>query len=210
MNKFERRIIDISYKYHLSHLSSCLNAVNIIDGIYSTKKKDEPFILSNGHAGLALYVVLEKHEGKNAEELWKKHGTHPNRDLKDGIWCSTGSLGMGITVAVGMALADRNKDVYVMISDGECAEGSLWEALRIANDQKLERLKIACIANGYSALGKVDVDLLDLRLSYFYPAMVVKRNMFKYPPYLQGIDGHYKVLSEKEYKEVINEYTKNN
>ena len=102
-NKLERRIIELSYKHGLTHLSSCLTSVNVIDKIYQVKKKTDPFILSNGHAFLALCVVLEKWEGKDAEKLWKKHGTHPNRDLEDGIYCSTGSLGMGITVAVGMA-----------------------------------------------------------------------------------------------------------
>ena len=48
-----------------------------------------------------------------------KHGTHPHRDLEDKIYCSTGSLGMGIGIAVGMALADRSKNVYCLISDGE-------------------------------------------------------------------------------------------
>ena len=85
MNKLERRIIDISYKLKLSHISSCLMAVGIIDEIYKVKAKDDIFILSNGHAGLALYTILEKYEGHNAEKLTLKHGTHPNRDLKDGI-----------------------------------------------------------------------------------------------------------------------------
>jgi len=95
MNDLQKRIIEISHKHKLSHLSSCLASVNVIDKIYSVKKEDEPFILSNGHAALALYVVLEKYGltmcgGKkkvNAEELYLKHGTHPNRDLENGIWC---------------------------------------------------------------------------------------------------------------------------
>ena len=87
MNALEKRILEISYKHKLSHLGSCLTAVNIIDEIYKVKKPDEPFILSQGHAGVALYTILEKFEGKDAEELWKKHGTHPNRDLDDGIYC---------------------------------------------------------------------------------------------------------------------------
>jgi len=86
MNKLQRRIIDISYKYKLSHISSCISTVDTIDQIYGIRKKDEPFVLSNGHAALALYVVLEKYEKQDAEKLWKKHGTHPNRDMGYGFW----------------------------------------------------------------------------------------------------------------------------
>jgi len=57
-------------------------------------------------------------------------------------------------------------------------------------------------ANGTSAMGKCDVDLLEARMQYFYPSVVFKTNMFKYPDFLQGIAGHYKVLNEEEYKEV--------
>ena len=64
MNDVERRVIDISYKEKIGHLSSNLNAVNIIEEIYKTKKANEPFILSSGHAALALYTVLEKYEGQ--------------------------------------------------------------------------------------------------------------------------------------------------
>lgn len=203
MGKLERRIIDLSYKLKLSHIGSCLISVNVIDKIYQVKKKNEPFILSNGHAGLALYTILEKYEGKDAEKLWKKHGTHPNRDLNDGIWASTGSLGHGIGIAVGMALADRTRNVYVMMSDGECAEGSVWEALNIAAKFRLENLRVTVVANGYSAYDKVDADDLDLRLQYFYPTLLIKSNMFYLPDYLNGLLGHYTVLNEKQYKELI-------
>ena len=58
MNQLEKRILEISYKHKLSHLSSNLSSVNIIDEIYSIKKENERFILSNGHAGLAIYKFL--------------------------------------------------------------------------------------------------------------------------------------------------------
>jgi len=205
MRELEKRIITLSYKYRLSHIGSCLTSCHIIDNIYQVKMKNEPFILSNGQAGLALYAVLEKHEGKDAEKLWKKHGTHPNRDLKDGIWCSTGSLGQGLPIGVGMALANRKRNVYVLTSDGEMNEGSCWEALRIASEQKLENLRINVIGNGYTAYGKTDVDLLDLRMQYFYPSLMVKTNLFAFPEFLQGLNGHYCVLNYKQYKEIMKE-----
>jgi transketolase len=203
MDKLKRRIVDISYKHKLSHLGSCLNVVDTLDRIYSIKKDNEPFILSNGHAGLALYVVLEKYLGLNAEKLYKKHGVHPNRDQDAQIWASTGSLGHGIGIAVGMALAKRDRLVYVVISDGECAEGSLWEALAIARKYQLENLRIALIANGYSAYDEVDVHDLDIRINSFYPTLLVKTNLFEYPEFLQGLKAHYQVLSKEMYEEII-------
>lgn len=202
LNKLERRIVDLSYKHHLSHLSSCLTAVRLIDNIYKVKKPDEPFVLDNGHAGLALYTVLEKFEGQDAEALLLKHGVHPNRDEKDGIWASSGSLGQGLPIAVGMALADRSRPVYCLTSDGAMNEGSNWEALRIAGDQRLENLRITVNANGYSAYGKTNPDLLDARMQYFYPSLVLQTDMFHFPDWLQGIDGHYHVMSEADYQEI--------
>lgn len=204
LNDLEKRIIDLSYKHKLSHIGSCLSVVNYLDEVYKIKDKNDPFILSNGHGGLSLYVILEKYENKDAEYLLKKHGTHPNRDLKDGIYCSTGSLGMGLSVGVGMALAGKN--VYVFISDGECAEGVVWESLRIAHDFNLKNLKITCIANGFSALGKIDLGYLEKRLNAFYPVEMIRIDMSKYPDFLQGLEGHYCILNEIRYKE-LNEKT---
>lgn len=203
INKLEKRILEISYKNKSAHLGSCLTAVGIIDKIYRKKGLRDKFILSNGHAFVALAVVLEKYEGKNAAELAKRHGTHPTRNIKDGIWCSTGSLGMGITIAVGMALADRTKNIYVLLSDGEMAEGSCWEALRIAAEQKLKNLKVFINANGYSGLGKTDPKLINLRVQSFFPSLVVRTNTFKYPSWLQGVSAHYVVMDDEKYNETI-------
>lgn len=203
LNKLEKRILEISYKNKSAHIGSCLTAVSIIDKIYKKKKPEDKFILSNGHAFVALAVVLEKYEGKDAEQLAKKYGTHPTRNIKDGIWCSTGSLGMGITIAVGMALADRTKTIYVMLSDGEITEGSCWEALRIAAEQKLKNLKVFINANGYSALGITDPKLIKKRVQRFFLSSVIKTDMSKYPNWLRGVSAHYVVIDQQKYKEII-------
>lgn len=203
LNKLEKRIIDLSYKHKLSHIGSCLNSISIIDKLFMLKKPDDPFILSNGHAGLALYVVLEKYCGKNAEKLLKKHGTHPNRNLKDGVWCSTGSLGQGLPIAVGMALTNRDRTVFVLVSDGELAEGSMWEALRIASEKRLENLRVAVTANGIGGYSHIDADWLEMRLKTFYPCLFVRTNMFRWPAFLNGLNGHYVVMNEEQYKEAI-------
>lgn len=203
MNTRHKRILDISYRNKLSHIGSCLTTVDTLHQILQIKKDHEPLILSNGHAGLALYVALEEKYGVDAEALWHEMGVHPTRDEKSQIWASSGSLGHGLGIALGMALADRERLVYVTISDGECSEGSIWEALAIARKFQVENLRIALIANGFSAYDTVDIDDLDMRVNAFYPTMMIKTNMFAYPDFLQGLQGHYKVLSKEEYETCI-------
>ena len=67
---------------------------------------------------------------------------HPDRSLEKGIKVSTGSLGQGFPIALGMAIADPKRNIYCMISDGECAEGSIWESLRILVDQKVKNSEV--------------------------------------------------------------------
>lgn len=198
MSGVERRVLEISYKLGLTHIGSCLIASEPINAIYAVKKRDEPFILSSGHMGLALYCVLEAWGYGDAEKMAVKHGVHPNRDEKDGIWASTGSLGHGIGIAVGMAIADPKRNVYVVVSDGECAEGSVWESLRVAGDLRLENLRVAVICNGTGAYGKIDVDLLEQRMKLFYPHLIIKANTFNYPSWLQGQQAHYVKIDTPE------------
>ena len=146
---------------------------------------------------------MEKNGIADAEDLIKRHGTHPNREVDKQIWASTGSLGQGLPIAVGMAIANPDIDIFVLTSDGEMAEGSCWEALRIAGELRLENLKVVCNANGYSALGKVDVEALDTRMQMFYPSLVLRTDMFKYPDFLQGIAGHYVSMTDEQYEEVL-------
>ncbi len=206
LHQLKKRIIDISYKYQKAHISSSLIAVETIDRIYRNKTPHEPFILSSGCAGLALFVVLEKYAHKNAETLFKKYGTYPQYNLKDGIYCSAGSLGHGIGIAVGMALSDKTRTVYCMVTDGECAEGSVWEAVRIAAELRLHNLNIFVIANGYAAYKTVDVDRLEKQIEAFVindcPRIIFERRDCTLP-HLEGIGGRYKFLSESEYRDVL-------
>jgi transketolase len=198
----KKRILDIAYKYKLSHLGSYLSSIDIIDEIYQKKKPDDIFILSSGHAALALYVVLEKYEGKDAELLFNKHGGHPHRDEDNGIYCSTGSLGLGITIAVGRALANPKRKVYVLLSDGECAEGSVWEALRFIYDQNIKNIEIYVNINGYAAYDKINTEYLTNRLNSFLPNINIRYTSVNQYPFLKGINAHYHVMSEEDYKSI--------
>jgi transketolase len=203
LNKLEKRCIEISYNNKLTHLSSVLTSVGIIDKLYMAKKPEDRFVLSAGHAFLAQAVVMEKEEGIDAEMLAKRHGTHPNRDVEHNLWVSTGSLGQGLPIAVGMAIARPDIDIYVLVSDGEMAEGSCWEALRVAGELRLENLKVIINANGFSALGKLEPELLSARVQLFYPCLVVNTDLFDYPEWLQGTDAHYLVLTKEQYEELM-------
>jgi len=158
------------------------------------------FVLSCGHAGLALYVVLEKYLKHDAEELFEKHGVHPNRDIENGIWCSTGSLGHGLGIAVGMALADRKRKVYCLLSDGEMMEGSVWEALRIAREQRLDNLKVYLNMNGYGAYKVIDrPELIQLINANNFPIEICETHSYEFP-FLTGVGAHYHVMSTEDYQ----------
>lgn len=212
LTELKQKIVDTSYKNKLSHLGSCLTAVGLIQAVYETKASDEKFILSAGHAHLAHSVV----QGKGYD------GVHCDRE--NGCDVSTGSLGQGLSIAVGMALSDRNKNVYCIISDGECAEGSIWEALRIASELKLTNLKVLVNANGYSAYGEVDPNSLLFAFRAFgwgvipakgddieemkaalrqtqpgIPIIVMCYTDVEQHPALHGLEAHYKILSKEEY-----------
>jgi len=201
-----KRLIDITYEEKLSHLSSCLSSLPIIWDIYNKKNDDEIFILSNGHAGLALYCVLENKYGINPVELLHKHGIHPGKDLKNKLYCSTGSLGSGLPIAVGHALSTPNKNVYCLISDGECAEGSIWESLAFIKNNKLNNLKVYVNVNGMCAYDYIDTDYLIQRLKSFLPDINIVLTEPTDLGFAKGLLTHYYVLKEQDYKTICENY----
>jgi transketolase len=195
-----RRILQVTYQEKLSHLSSCLSAWPIINEIYNKKAHDEVFILSNGHAGLALYCELEARYGIDPVMLLHKHGIHPGKDLENHLWCSTGSLGSGLPIAVGHALADRNKQVWCLISDGEAAEGSIWESLRFIHTADLDNLQVYVNVNGMSAYEYLDIDYLVKRLQTFLPRINIRISQPTCLPFAQGLLSHYYVMKTGDYE----------
>lgn len=202
----KKRIIELSYANKLSHIGSCITAVDIIETIYQIKNPDDPFILSSGHAGLALYTVIEKHEGIDAQKIFNHHGVHPDRCEECHLYVSTGSLGHGLPIALGMALADRSKTVYCLISDGEAAEGSIWEALRIREEQKAFNLRIWMNMNGYSALQEIDRSYLRRRMNAFSSDISIEMTDFSGFPFLDGVNAHYYVMKEADYTRALKSF----
>lgn len=198
MNTLERRCIDLSYRHKLTHVSSVLNTVNLLAEIYERRKPDDPVVLANGHAGLALYVCLENIGMCDAEEMIHKHGVHPSRDMEHGIYCSSGSLGQAETVALGYALADPHRIVWLVTSDGACAEGSVWEMARIAS-HRAPNLLAWIIYNGLGAYGTIRATDLPTQFGWRIHAV----NTMKYPEWLRGLAGHYLILTQDQYVELI-------
>jgi len=219
-----KKILELSYELKRSHLGSCLSAVDIIDAVYEVKKKEERFVLSGGHAATALYAILEKNHIIDSSTI-RKLPIHPDRNMDFGIDVSSGSLGQGLPIALGMALSDRKKKVFCMITDGECAEGSIWESLRVMCDHKIDNLIIIVNANGWGAYDVVSLPMLLRRIKGF-GLNVVKTNghdigkllsaikrASKNPPsvifaktnveqfsFLKGQDAHYYVMNEHDYQ----------
>lgn len=213
--QLKNRILEISYKNKLSHLSSTLSAVDIISDIYEDKNPDDIFVLSQGQAGLALYVVLEKFEDRNVEHLLEKHGIHPNRDLSYGIHVSSGSLGHGLPIALGMAISDKSRNVFCLISDGECMEGSIYEALRLKEKLEVDNLHVYINYNGYSAYSKIEEHELAARLGQSFKDIFDKDQfidtsyIYDEFPLLKGYEGHYYTLTNEDIIKYLGEDNNN-
>jgi transketolase len=223
--EIRRRIIELSYQYRFSHVGSCLIAVDIIDAIYRAKRKDEHFVLSSGHAAIALYVILEKNNIIDSSVIEKLH-IHPDRNINFGIEVSTGSLGQGLPIALGMALADRKKRVFCVVSDGECAEGSIWESFRVICENNVSNLITIVNANGWGAYAPISQLMLLSRIKGFGfnvmkidglnpdkilaviekasaqkgPSVIFAKTFVEQLPFLKGQDAHYYVMNENDYK----------
>ena len=159
-NKVRSLILDSLYKAKSGHTGGSLSAVEIVTTIYTSflrvdplnpdKRERDKFILSKGHAAPVLYVNLALRGFFNLFELntLRFNNTrlqgHPSRIKLPGIDASTGSLGQGISIAVGYSLADKmdNLDtkIFVLLGDGELQEGQVWEALMSASHYKLDNL----------------------------------------------------------------------
>ena len=137
-----------------AHLGGSFSMIESLVTIYELfLKNNDKFILSKSHSSYPLCLLL-KNKG-----LKPKLTTHLERDEKNGIHCTTGSLGHGLPIATGMAFARKKQKIkgkiYVMISDGECQEGTTWESLLIASKHKLDNLVIIVDYNKIQALTKL-------------------------------------------------------
>lgn len=197
----QERILAISKELGLSHIGSNLSCLPVLEEIYKKKKPEDLVILDNAHSHLAHLVVRIEHDlqlltgstedtSRHVTELIQRFGIHCDR--KAGCDASGGSLGHGLGIAIGYALADPERDVYVILSEGSCMEGSTWEALRNLADMDLDNVKIYTNFNGYSAVGVIDRPSLKEHLKVFYPEINVR--FTENGKEFAGLEGHYKKL----------------
>ncbi len=168
------KILELSHRAGTPHLASSLSCVDILVAAYWTalrvdpKKPDDPgrdrLIFSKGHAAMALYAVLAERGFVPPEVLdaycvdGGKLAEHPSPGCVPGLEVATGSLGHGLSWAVGLALAarllKRESRVLVIMSDGECEEGSTWEAALMAPAHKLSAITAVIDYNKWQATGR--------------------------------------------------------
>jgi len=169
------KILDMAFEAgsNSSHFGGALSIVEIISTLFSHQMKIDKnnpewdgrdrFILSKGHACLAYYAALSEVGYLSEKELktFEKDGSilagHPVKNIKYGIEFSTGSLGIGLSIGIGLALAAKRKrksnKTYVIVGDGECNEGSIWEGALAAPNLKLDNLFVIIDKNNLQQTG---------------------------------------------------------
>lgn len=176
--QIRRSVLFQSKRANVGHIGSALSVVDLLAALYggildadtATDPERDRFVLSKGHAALALYATLNAvgHLDDRELESFCEDGsslaTHPEHVIP---WVdfSTGSLGIGLSLAAGAALAARiqrsPRRAFVLLSDAECNEGSVWEAVMFAAHHRLGNLVALVDVNGQQALGYTR-DVLDL------------------------------------------------
>lgn len=201
-NRLRKRIVRTSHISKIPHLGSCLSCIDIlvylywlelsIDTLVANAPDRDKFILSKGHGAPALFQVLAEKGffplselesfGKNGS-LFHEHPPKPG--LINGVEAATGSLGHGMPMALGMAIASKLNNfksrVYALLSDGECNEGSIWEAAMMASANNIDHLTIVIDYNKWQATGR-SKDILSLE--------PLKEKWESFGWHVQEIDGH--------------------
>lgn len=169
--RYRRRILDISQQVTALHVAPAFSCTEIVDVIYNglmrweaPGRSPDVFVMSKGHGCLVQYVILQEQGVLSRDDLDRycrpdgRLGAHPDVETP-GIEASTGSLGHGMGIAVGMAYAERlqGRDgrVFVLLSDGECQSGSTWEAAMMAANLRLDNLVAFVDMNDFSGLERM-------------------------------------------------------
>jgi transketolase len=166
--RYRRRILDISQQVSALHIGSAYSCTEVVDCIYNGLMRRDPngnlldvFLMSKGHGCMIQYVILEELGILTSADLAAyctrdgRLGVHPDIETP-GIVAATGSLGHGLAMVVGMALAEKSSGlvVYTVLSDGEVQEGSTWEAVLMASSLGLENIVAVVDYNNLQSLGR--------------------------------------------------------
>ncbi len=154
-SQLRRSTFNAFIKHGEAHLGGSFSIIEILVALYEEiLQTDDKFILSKSHASYPLCILLNE-KGYNLNIT-----THLELDPKNGIHCTTGSLGHGFPISAGMALARKriglDGNIYVLISDGECQEGTTWETMLICAKHKLANLTLIIDYNKIQALTSLE------------------------------------------------------
>jgi transketolase len=164
-----RSVLRQSKRAHVGHIGSALSIADLVGAVFCAMGPPDPenpdrdrFVLGKGHAALAMYAALAEVGVLNADDLdtfcgdASLLGVHPEHELA-GVDFSTGSLGQGLSMAVGAALAatmqGSTRRVFAIVSDAECNEGAVWEAAMFAAQHRLRNLTVLVDHNHQQAFG---------------------------------------------------------
>jgi transketolase len=197
------KIILVSYQVNACHIGSALSCADIVEDIHKKIKPRDIFIFGKASGVSAYYCFL--YPEKKAAALLKKY---PLPSQEAGCVWSGGSLGMSLSVACGFALADRTRDVYIILGDADIQEGQTWEALLFARQYKLKNLKIYVDRNYLQALGKTE-EIIGIEkalkvLKKLFPIKVIKTIKGDGVNFLEGkTESHYYNLDANGFKKAI-------
>jgi transketolase len=171
-----KSIVHMCHYSKSSHVGTCLSMVDILYVLYYKIMRLDPsnptmagrdkFILSKGHGGAALYATLAERgyfPKSYLDRYYVDDGLlpgHLDMEAVPGVEVSAGSLGHGLSIGIGMAIAnqlDQDKGhIYVLVGDGECNEGSIWEAVMLASTLKLQNLTVIIDYNQLQSFGRTN------------------------------------------------------
>jgi transketolase len=207
IKQLKRDILQASFDAGACHISSALSCIRIVNGLFDKIREGDRFIFAKASGACALYVVLADRGFFPKEKVAEYLKQYPLASKEvPGVLHSVGSLGHGLSVAAGLALADRTRDVYVLLSDAELQEGSTMEAALFIKQHNLQNLYVIVDDNSMQACGMTEEILrpdwsLFETLPNFERVRTVKGEGVDF---MQDWEWHYKNLTPELLEKALN------